>query len=400
MAVDIYDVNSAYPAALAMLRDPRRLILRQVRTPSDRCIYGAYRVRVDIPQSEWLGPIPYVWRRTGEAPLLVYPTGRFEAWIDRLTLDTLEDERMRYTVEEGWELQRAGIRMPPLLFPEIQRFYALRLKEPRVKYAVKIFQNAGYGALAQKREDWKPSRRVGLHSLNVEGRWYNRKETLGAQTHMALAAYVTAFCRRELWRAARAFGRKRVLYMSTDSLIVLHGPIPKGFHVGDGLGEWKRELSNGEAVIVGGGIYSYRKGRGRWKTKLRGHASRVSLVSLLRSRPGTVYAVKGRHARTLAEAGMDPDFRGLNVISEIERNLNLNMDEKRHWPRPARSGMDFLNRNQGSEPLVILDPRLIRGRKPGRIRQDRRKGKWHESRESRAATASGRKFRRVGRSST
>ena len=66
----------------------------------------------------------------------------------------------------------------------------------------------------------------------------------------ALAAFVTAYGRRELVRVANA-NFDRLLYYDTDSVILLGSEPPRGADVGEGLGQWSQRDVFDRAKFVG-----------------------------------------------------------------------------------------------------------------------------------------------------
>lgn len=81
----------------------------------------------------------------------------------------------------------------------------------------------------------------------------------GENTHVGLAAYVTAYGRLELWSQMDLLGG-RVLYHDTDSIIYEHDPLKYNIPEGRYLGEWEDECPNQplvKFVSLGPKTYAY-----------------------------------------------------------------------------------------------------------------------------------------------
>lgn len=88
------------------------------------------------------------------------------------------------------------------------------------------------------------------------------KNEILAKTNVAIAAFVSAWGRRILWRELQKLG-ERVLYHDTDSIIYEIDPTPGAYNtpIGHYLGEWEDETSGApirEFVSIGPKTYAYR----------------------------------------------------------------------------------------------------------------------------------------------
>lgn len=87
----------------------------------------------------------------------------------------------------------------------------------------------------------------------------NPDNEMKRRTHVALAAYVTAFGRLELWKQMDLLG-DRVLYHDTDSIIYEHQPQAYNIPEGRYLGEWEDECPDqpmAKFVSLGPKTYAY-----------------------------------------------------------------------------------------------------------------------------------------------
>jgi len=119
-----------------------------------------------------------------------------------------------------------------------------------------VEQGLHYGA-ADSGEDDGPSRvrAAGvLKPFKISQRHVN-------SVYPALAAFVTAYGRRELVRVANA-NYDRLPYYDTDSVILLGDEPPRGADVGEGLGQWSRRDSFDRAKFVGPKQYYLDSGAG------------------------------------------------------------------------------------------------------------------------------------------
>jgi hypothetical protein len=346
--VFVYDLKSAYPWALSTLPDPRNAEV--VHSGHDElrrdALYSVYCVRVRIPESCGIPPIPkFVEGSSGN--VLIYPCGVFKAWVTGPECALLRREGWLSKILHGIHL--VGERRPWLT--EIPSLFALRSSKPAISQAIKLVLNSIYGKFAQQRERFSDPGTVSTSTRRFNGNWVETRKAPGKTTNFFVAAYITALVRCRLWDSMKEVGFDNCLLAATDGLVTLR-PLP-GDMVGAGkLGDWVPSFRGaGSAVIVGTGVYSLRYD-GAWHDKVRGFRPVQPLREML-SRRSSRIRVKNRIAYTLGDYALHGSE--LNDMVEVNRTLDVNFDVKRSWPRPWKRAGQLLSSAQGSKPLVVLE---------------------------------------------
>lgn len=331
--LSLYDINSAYPAVAARLKDPSGSLLVKVGPGGElpqveAALYGAYAVRVNIPSDWKWGPVAV--RQGGEVS---YPVGDVRTHCGREAILSMRRAGLDPIIETGWEFWPQYEAKP--LFPDIPRIYAAR-KDPRLKLAAKLLLNSLYGKLCETREkyvqaddfDWYRSQwfsRMRVRSYTVYGKY----------CYFPVAAAITESVRMSLWEVARSLP---TYMMMTDSVLV-RGQIISG----DGLGDWGRKGDVTEAVIYGAGRYYLKMTELDEKTKspkeifhLRGFAPKPENLRRLKAATGRTCALTDFRTGGFngwVKGGGLGDF---NVLSDIELIFTPD-DRKRFYPeKPSR----------------------------------------------------------------
>jgi hypothetical protein len=345
--VHVYDLKSAYPWALSTLPDPRALdVVETEEGERPGALYSVYWVRVEIPETCLIPPLPKFVSRGENDNVLVYPAGRFASWITGPELALVKKAGFLKYVGRGIHLE--GERRPWLT--EIPELFALRKSRPEISQAVKLVLNSIYGKLAQTRTTMRDAFNVQSDTPRYDGQWVARATSNGPTSNFFVASYVTALVRCRLWETMREAGFEHVLLGATDG-IVLEKPLPH-HRVGKGaLGDWV-PAGGGSALVVGTGVYSIRDAEG-WHDKVRGFRPLSPLRDILSAARSPRIRIKNRVAYTLGDWALKGSK--LNEMVDIDRTLDVNFDVKRRWPKPWRRGRDLLHSRQTSLPLVLLE---------------------------------------------
>ena len=230
--VSKWDINSAYPAAMVAFPSLEGAYLVKPDDPRfDRCFFRFYEVDL-IPTPRRALP-----ERGGDRGHLVYVDGGTKArraCVTHLDLEAFDEAGDRYTIVDAVGVFTPSAERPLSFMAELyNRKTAVGKqygKESAEYLNAKIPLNGVYGILAQSRPR--------------EGRY----------TNFIYAAYITAFCRRELWHKAKeleAQGGTVIAYM-TDGLFV--SGLPSLPEPSKALGAWDVEFE-GLAVLFANGIY-------------------------------------------------------------------------------------------------------------------------------------------------
>jgi hypothetical protein len=223
--VDVHDVCSSYPASMADAPDRDFLL----------------RVRMDVPRKTKIPPVHDAHR----LDTLLFPTGTVETWGYESSLATMGLPMRvleRHPVDLSWV---------HALAPSVKAWYERRrTTDPAESYALKITLNSLYGRLALRPEreivryeTAEPSGECTWYKLS-DGRFlvFRHVEAKNHKANYPLAAYVTDKARFRLWRGMREVedAGGTVYYCDTDSIMGSPGTAPRD--LGDGLGQWKREI--------------------------------------------------------------------------------------------------------------------------------------------------------------
>jgi hypothetical protein len=221
-----YDINSAYPSALAELPDLHNA--RWFRTSKwDPHLFGFWRVRWQLPKHSCWGLFPVRGARlpTGRRSVsLLYPIEGEGVYCTDEVAAAMEFCPKYLEIVEGIVTESRG---KP--FAWIKELAAERLRYKRDKapeaFVLKVALNSLYGKLAQH---------SGMHPLQS----------------ISYAAAITARTRASLLRLMLPFQHDIVL-VATDG-IVSRRPLP--VEVGSGLGQWEAS-EHKNAFILQAGVY-------------------------------------------------------------------------------------------------------------------------------------------------
>jgi len=304
-----YDVNSAYPAALASLSlpwgIPREISNREARRAYDDGREGLFRARVRVPECH-VPPLP-----VRGALRLYYPIGTVDG--------TWTGNELRYAEEVGASVERIDSacvwHSNKVVFADLCRHVWNLRYEVGPKTALgswlKWFANSLTGRLAIKPEaetiyierepngatfcpaDWDCkggrlhnhskrrccehhcTRRCGVmiplgRNGQFNGVWTRKRFQIADSAHVHFAAYLTAHARIELHKQLTDYGSDdgwSAVYCDTDSCYSL---TPRLTRVGTGLGEWKEEGTFTDFVALAPKTYAYRDEEGELEARSKG----------------------------------------------------------------------------------------------------------------------------------
>ena len=292
-AIRLYDINSAYPAALEQTDLPVGPARVVDRVYASRAYHsgaaGLYSAEVSVPDDARFPPLPV---RVGDR--IAYPVGPVSGEWTGLEL--------RHAEETGARIVRLGSAVVwPLaervLAPFVRRIWELRRveieragKKSGLATLLKLLVNSLTGKFAQSPhvEDVRidpPSGEIkacsrrgrcrercsgvcgAWHQIDRAGRvWRVPRYSLGACAHVEWAAHLTAACRVELHRQLEHAGSSAV-YCDTDSVFAT-AVITR--RIGHDLGEWSDDGERYEWSCEGPKGYCYRTDAGKWTYKAKG----------------------------------------------------------------------------------------------------------------------------------
>lgn len=248
--VYVYDINSAYPAAIAKLpslRDGGEW--HKVSTPTRGIRVGVYRCQYGDRRS------PIAWRPQplphrdfkGETS---YPS-RVAGWY--WTPEAAMAKRLyKAEVLDGWEWWPVDPSERPWAFLEDMYQQRLVLKNAGnpCERAFKLGPNSLYGKLAQNKG-------------------WNKIDNTPPRAHtLPLAGWVTAWCRAEIMKVVARMDPTKVIAVETDGVFSLQPPEEINVTTSKDLGGWGVTIYD-EIVYVQNGLYVARQGN-QWYVKSRG----------------------------------------------------------------------------------------------------------------------------------
>ena len=318
--LNIYDINSAYPAEIARLQ-PLAGALPFWSGPGWRrnplARYGSYHVEVDIPRSWVWGPLA-----VEDGPKIVYPVGEFRTWCGIAGLELLRRHGVKFHVLEAFEY--IGPPAAPLFAPMVEKLYEAR-KNPVLKLAAKLVMNGWYGKLAEARK----KSRVAV----IGGRWHGfhrlaSREVFGRYTCFPMAAAVTERVRCKVWEVLHREGKNA--YMAMTDAVAIRGKLP----VGKKLGEWGLKMRAEKGYIFGCGRY-YLEGVGENGEKVddfrfRGFSVDRGNLDSLRNSKGRTCIVKDLRGDRLCQWTKSGGQGELNVLRDVPLEFSLE-DDKRYF---------------------------------------------------------------------
>lgn len=263
------DLNSAYPAAFTHIPTLREGgFWRHVEGPVPNDLrFGVYRLL--YRDDEWVNelhnsprrsvdphPLPHR-REHGEISYPAITEGWYWYPEAKMVQDLYPDKT---TIYEGWEWIPASDEHPwrDLMTTMFATRKVLKAAGNLAEYSYKLGMNCLFGKAAQ---------RVG---------WNTTTNTPPASHALAIAGFITSFCRSQLMYVMAQIPNGKLIAVETDGVYTTADPalleLPSG--IGPELGQWDLETYD-ECYYVQSGIYYLRKGDEWVKTKSRGFSAEL-----------------------------------------------------------------------------------------------------------------------------
>lgn len=359
------DIKSAYPAHMAkmpILTPNVELVQCKLGDISKDAVYAAYKVNVQVPKDNYLGPVPV---EIPNGPI-AYPVGELRnLWLDKETLLYLNRKSYDYQVTEGVELFDPQAR-PQLEKPILQLF---SLKENKkndegIRNTGKIIMNSGFGKSIQLIDDVTgeimdlevaQERGYEIEAILPEGVFASRHTGVfkaGSMFCPPYASYITAKTRIQTLDMAEYVGPENVVAIQTDSLTSIN----KEPYNEKGLGGWEAkgrlDLSIGKS-----GFYQYQSSGDQemdpsWKIFNRIKETKARSYARIDDITQSSYIVKRRV--TMKECAIRNDFTRQNIIENRSIDNNINTDQKRIWNSSITpDDLRPWGRTVDSKPLLI-----------------------------------------------
>ncbi len=319
-----YDIVSAYPFEISNLLNITWARVVRSKEYRKSAVYGFIRCKIDVP-FECHSPV--VMKR---GMLNCYPVGQFERTITKVEYEYLIGHGADITIIDGYWLHLDNRQYP--YRKEINRLTKLKTKfkedHADLDYqTIKILMNSLYGKFVQL--------------IKKEGEYH-----AGSNWNPIFGAIITANVRCRMSSLQSEISS--CIAVHTDSIITKRR-IVAGQDCTLGQLAFEKE---GPGVILGSGIYQIGD-----KIKFRGFPLKRDLLELCAGR-GKSLKISNQHAYTWREI----TFRGwsnelINRFETIDKNLDVNFDQKRLWIDDWNSFQDVHKDNVSSLPFVY--PNLL-----------------------------------------
>jgi len=318
----LYDINSAYPDALANMPNITKGTWKHgLKKIDKKALIGIFKILAKIPDSEYLPCFPFR-RITRSNDVLIFPSGDFVTYC---TLDEIKNANPEhYEILESWQYFDESPEYPLRDF--IHKFFdqRMRLKHEGnpMQLPIKIILNSIYGKLGQK---------------------ITRK--IGNLFNPVIFAYITGYTRAKLYRFILDHDiKKDLVSFATDSILVTQEIKTDSEKLGefgfDGSGDDVFQLQNGIGRM-----------NGKWKLRGLGKLGKKEVEHVAtREKDGRLYIeYEIKRTKQLASAIIQGKINDIGKIKIETREVNLNADQKRFWLESLKNVKDKI-RNR-SYPL-------------------------------------------------
>jgi hypothetical protein len=359
-----YDINSAYPNAIAKLPSLTEGTWKHVKHPKRIVEFGVYHVRMLGPaikrdpaplfHRDSSGNISYPWRTEGW-----YWSPEVGAVIDCLP------DFQNIEIIEGWEY--TGWRSRPFAFVEeiYEQRRKLKAENNGSQMALKLLLNSLYGKMAQ---------RAGWERTGEAPRWHQ----------LEWAGWVTSFTRAMLYRLMHQIPYDKLIAVETDGIYTTATPDELGIEDSKQLGGWEVSYYD-ELIYLQSGVYAKKDGDD-WSIKFRGldrnsfgDTANVAAKAIgehakaLFARPsadnpwpnlcGTTTRFVGYRNALFRQQQNRGDFTQHHCVWETEpREISCGSVGKRiHSPRICKACADGLDSYQQAHETIVKSKAMLAG---------------------------------------
>lgn len=333
----VYDIKSAYPAEIQNLVDYTKGVWKKTDKLNPDSYSGFYNCSVQGMEPFFS---PFMLKAS---TLNVYPNGRFMQTFAKREILFIEEHfpNCEIKIKSGFEFYPEMLVYP--FKSEINRLYRWKEKEKDadIKLVIKIILNALYGKTIQI-------------AGGATGKLFNP----------LWASEITAGARLKLFE----LGLQKpdsVIMFSTDGVHATEKlKVPKNPE----LGEFAFEFE-GSGVYIMSDTYHLWNDAQKQKYKMRGFSltidkdtknknNEIMLKEILQSMKNKTkykyYTFRPYHLGECLIHTKTKKVEDLNIFYQVEKTIDINGDTKRLWERDFRNGIDVLENNIQSLPMVKL----------------------------------------------
>lgn len=296
----LYDINSAYPFALANIPDITNGKWKKSKSLLDNAHLGFFKIECNIPDCKYIPPFPF--RANNK---LIFPSGKFVTYCTLAELLACNNPKY-YKILESYQYLDDRPTYPYKEF--IESIYSKRLEfieqNNPLQLPLKVILNSIYGKTAQ---------RVG-----------NR---IGNLFSPIIASSITGITRAMLYDFVRKHDiENEIVSFATDSIITTR----KLDIDSTKLGDFAYENSGNDVYVLQNGIYRF---NGKWKKRGIGNLGNKQIEHLdTIERNGNLYQVmQVTRVNRLRTAILTDSIDQIGKFKTVERLVNLNADKKRQW---------------------------------------------------------------------
>jgi len=296
----LYDINSAYPYAIANLPDlDNGKWIKQKSIHKDAKL-GFFKILANIPDEKYIPPFAF---RANHS--IIFPSGKFITYCTLAELQACKDNSL-YRILEGYQFIPNSDIYPYREF--IENLYKTRLKLKKsgnpLAQPIKIILNSIYGKTGQK---------------------VNR--IMGNLFNPVIFSYITGFARAQLYSFVEQNNlEKDVVAFATDSVCVT-----KKLNMNSTkLGEFSFDGMGKDVYYLQNGFYRF---NGMWKQRGLGKLGSKEIEHLeTYERDGKLfYKFNVLRNSRLRSSIIQNKIQDIGKIRPITREVNLNADRKRLW---------------------------------------------------------------------
>ena len=382
------DINSAYPAIMSELPDPRSLEWQELGTylPMDTerveaADYGFLKVTMSTDPDRPVQPFPV--KNPDEGNRVEYPA------LDEVTLWVILDT-FRFARDAGivtdFEIHEAHLgfeteatERPYSFFKDLyaqRKAFEAEGKDKAAKL-LKIVMNSIFGKTCQTNAKMVDIDDISIDEIREKelrtvvgpsGNPYVEDFSAGRLFNPFLAAYITGRTRLQLLKGVVENGlEENVVLLATDCLMFeadafngsdLHEAAEyEPSDPRDALGGWDYDYE-GNGFVIGSGVYEVTNDDGEIiKKAVRGfkelYKSDATLAAQAADNPGGI-PVENTRPQTIGDVlHVGGSLSDVGVFKKTRRTLSPDMDTKRQWENESPTFADLLEGVEGSKAKVI-----------------------------------------------
>jgi len=315
----LYDINSAYPYAIANLPDLEDGRWTKQKSINQEAKIGFFKILCNIPDEKYIPPFTFRVNNIN-----IFPSGKFITYCTLAELQACKDGSL-YRILDGYQFIPNSDIYPYREF--IANLYLKRLKLKQennpLQAPIKIILNSIYGKTGQK---------------------VNR--IMGNLFNPVIFAYITGFARAQLYDFVMKNNlEKDVVAFATDSVCVT-----KKLDINSTrLGEFSFDGMGDDVYYLQNGFYRF---NGKWKQRGLGKlgSKEIEHLDTFEKNGKLYYQFQVLRNSRLRSSIIQNKIQDIGKIRPITREVNLNADRKRLWLDKILCINDSLNE---SVPLSL-----------------------------------------------